>query len=224
MSPSENSKSLKARGPDQPSPYADFDLRDLLLTSLYQPTWGTWIEYRYANDNMPATYEGLVDALKKTETTKILRTSSPMDPFQSSSHATSTNIKASPPASPGPMRCAVCGTVFCPKRPQHTRCDKCQEEHAKQRKKERKKVRDKEVKKKSKPKEVKDKQAHATALDEEGEDESSDDESDVNKEGTSFSCICSTRASTLSDGLIYLDNCSNHTGRVQGVQGLISRQ
>ena len=32
---------LKARGPDQPSPYADFDLRDLLLRSLYQPTWGT---------------------------------------------------------------------------------------------------------------------------------------------------------------------------------------
>ena len=79
---------LKARGADQPSPYADFDLRDLLLRSLYQPTWGTWIEYRYANDNMPATYAELVDALNKTETTKILRASSPMDPFQSSAHAT----------------------------------------------------------------------------------------------------------------------------------------
>ena len=72
---------LKARGPDQPSPYADYDLRDLLLRSLYQPTWGTWIESRYVNDNMPGTYEELVTALKKAETTKILRTSSPIDPF-----------------------------------------------------------------------------------------------------------------------------------------------
>lgn len=76
-------------------------------------------------------------------------------------------------------------------------------------KKERKKVRDKEVKKKLKPKADKDKRAHATTVDEEGEDESSDDESEGHKEGTSFSCICSTSASTLSDGLIYLDNCSN---------------
>ena len=202
---------LKARGPDQPSPYADFDLRDLLLRSLYQPTWGTWIEYRYANDNMPATYEALVDALKKTETTKILRTSSPMDPFQSSAHATSTNLKASPPSSPGPTRCGVCGTLFCPKRPQHTRCDKCQEEHAKQRKKERKKTKDKEAKKKTKHKGDKEKRAHATTAEDEADEQESDDESDHydQNEGTSFSCICSTRSSTASEELIYLDNCSN---------------
>ena len=72
---------VKARGPDQPSPYADFDLRDLLLRSLYQPTWGAWIEARYVNDNMPATYEELVNALKKAETTKILRTSSPVSTY-----------------------------------------------------------------------------------------------------------------------------------------------
>ena len=199
---------LKARGPDQPSPYADFDLRDLLLRSLYQPTWGTWIEYRYANDNMPSTYEALVDALKKTETTKILRASSPMDPFQSSAHATSTDVKASPPVSPGPKRCAVCGTLFCPKRPQHTRCDRCQEEHSKQRKKERNKTKDK----KSKSKGDKEKRAHATSA-EEGDDEQDSDEEgadyDRHDEATSFSCICSTRSTTPSDGLIYLDNCSN---------------
>ena len=198
---------LKARGADQPSPYADFDLRDLLLRSLYQPTWGSWIEYRYANDNMPATYAQLIDALNKTETTKILRASSPVDPFQSSAHATMS--RDTPPSSPGPARCAVCGTTFCPKKPQHTRCDRCQEEHSKQRKKERKKAKDKETKEKGKPKPDKDKRAHATQLEEESGDDESEGDHDEQREGTSFSCICSTRATSPSDGLIYLDNCSN---------------
>ena len=99
---------LKARGPGQPSPYADFDLRDLLLRSLYQPTWGAWIEARYVNDNMPRTYEELVTALKKAETTKILRTSSPIDPFQPTAHATSCLndspvLHRAPPAPPNPQ-------------------------------------------------------------------------------------------------------------------------
>ena len=72
---------VKARGPGQPSSYADFDLRDLLLRSLHQPTWASRIESRYVNDNMPTTFEELVLALKKAETTKILRASSPIDPF-----------------------------------------------------------------------------------------------------------------------------------------------
>ena len=95
---------VKARGPGQVSPYADFDLRDLLLRSLYQPTWGSWIEHRYANDNMPATFEELVSALKKAETTKILRSASPIDPFQSTSHATSFKPSGTPPSSPGPVK------------------------------------------------------------------------------------------------------------------------
>ena len=160
---------------------------------------------------MPATYEALVDALKKTETTKILRTFSPMDSFQSSAHATSINVKASPPSSPGPTRCSVCGTLFCPKRPQHSRCDKCQEEHAKLRKKERKKTKEKEGKKNTKPKDNKEKRAHATSAKDEVHEQDSDDGSNDydNHELTSFSCICSTRSSAPSDGLIYLDNCSN---------------
>ena len=212
---------LKARGADQPSPYADFDLRDLLLRSLYQPTWGTWIEYRYANDNMPATYAQLIDALNKTETTKILRASSPVDPFQSSAHATLS--RDTPPSSPGPTRCGVCGTTFCPKKPQHTRCDRCQEEHSKQRKKERKKVKDKEGKKaKSKPE--KDKRAHATHLEDESEEQDSEEDHDEQREGTSFSCICSTRASSQGDGLIYLDNCSNLNVIRDGVLALNVRK
>ena len=202
---------VKARGPGQPSPYADFDLRDLLLRSLYQPTWAGWIESRYVNDNMPATFEDLVLALKKAETTKILRASSPIDPFQPTSHATSSLMGTTPPGSPGPVKCATCGTMFCAKRAGHTRCDKCQEEYVNQKKKERKKLKEKEGKKKSKNKTVKEKRAHATGVDtvEDGdsEDEEEEDDDYLNK-GTSFSCICSTRA-TSSISMIYLDNCSN---------------
>ena len=201
---------VKARGPDQPFPYADFDLRDLLLRSLYQPTWGAWIESRYVNDNMPATYEELVNALKKAETTKILRTSSPVDPFQSTAHATSSpRIASTPPSSPGPIKCANCGTLFCAKKPNHTRCDRCQEEFAKQRKKESKKTKEKDKKKRQKEKASKEKRAHATTGDEDEKSDEEESDQDIEREGTSFSCICSTRASSPSDGLIYLDNCSN---------------
>ena len=37
---------IKIRGPDAGSPYMDFDLRDLLLRSLYKPLWGPWIASR----------------------------------------------------------------------------------------------------------------------------------------------------------------------------------
>ena len=201
---------LKARGPGQASPYADFDLRDLLLRSLYQPTWRAWIESRYVNDNMPATYEELVTALKKAETTKILRTSSPIDPFQSTSHATSAlRSSSTPPSSTGPIKCANCGALFYPKKPNHTRCDRCQEEFVKQRKKESKKGKEKDKKKKQKEKAVKEKRAHATTGDEDEKSDGDESEEDSEREATSFSCICSTRATSPAEGLIYLDNCSN---------------
>ena len=213
---------LKARRADQASPYADFDLRDLLLRSLYQPTWGTWIEYRYANDNMPATYAELIEALNKTETTKILRASSPMDPFQSSAHATVS--KETPPSSPGPVRCSVCETTFLPKRSKHTRCDRCQEEYSKQRKKERKKAKDREGKKKPKQKSDKNKNVYATLAEDESDDSESEEDREEHREGTSFSCICSTRATTPSDGLIYIDNCSNLNVIRDGVLALNARK
>ena len=200
---------MKARGPGQPVPYADYDLRDQLLKSLYLPTWGPWIEGRYLNDNMPATFETLVDALKKAETTKILRTSSPIDPFQSTAHATGgyKDSSTTPPPT-GPVKCGVCGCMFCAKNSKHTRCDKCQEEYVKQRKKTASKDKDKPGKTKGKG--VKEKRAHATTG-EEGSGDDSDDESqdEASDERTSFSCICATRASSLTEALVYLDNCSN---------------
>ena len=190
---------IKARGPDQVAPYADFDLRDMLLRSLYQPTWGPWIESRYLNDNMPKGYEDLITALKMAESTKILRASSPIDPFQPTAHATSSPRPTfTPPSSPGPVKCAVCGNLFCPKRPQHTRCDQCQEEYSKRAKKERKKESDK---KKGKGKGTKEKRAHATGTkgrqDEySGDEDEDEDHEEFEHEGTSFNCICSTRATS----------------------------
>ena len=37
---------LKIRGAEAGTPYADFDLRDLLLKSLYKPLWASWISSR----------------------------------------------------------------------------------------------------------------------------------------------------------------------------------
>ena len=162
---------------------------------------------------MPATYEELVNALKKAEATKILRSSSPIDPLQHTAHATSKGDTSPRPISVSPGKCSVCGITFCPKKPQHTRCEPCQEAYSKQRKKERKKEKGKEVGKKvkAKPKGF-DRKAYFTELEDEVEDESdhedSDDGNGRHQERTSFSCICSTRASQ-TDGLIYLDNCSN---------------
>ena len=204
---------IKARGEGAPYPYADFDKKYLLLRSLYQPTWSGWIEYREANDNMPATYEELVNALKKAEATKILRSPSPIDPLQHTAHATSTGDTSPRPASVSPGNCSVCGATFCPKKPQHTRCERCQEAYSKQRKKERKEEKGKDTSKKGKPKpKGVDRKAHFTELEDELDSQSDhEDSKDGNgrqQEGTSFSCICSTRAAQ-TDGLIYLDNCSN---------------
>ena len=204
---------IKARGEGASYPYEDFDKRYLLLRSLYQPTWSGWIEYREANDNMPATYDELVNALKKAEATKILRSPSPIDPLQHTAHATTTGDTSPRPVTVGPAKCAVCGATFCPKKPQHTRCEPCQEAYSKQRKKEQKKGKGKEATKKGKvkPKSV-DRKAHFTELEDEADNQSDQEDADEGygpqREGTSFSCICSTRAAQ-TDGLIYLDNCSN---------------
>ena len=48
---------IKTRGVDGGTPYADFDLRDLLLRSLYKPVWASWISSRRANANLPITFE-----------------------------------------------------------------------------------------------------------------------------------------------------------------------
>ena len=202
----------KARGAGIPPPYADFDLKYLLLRSLYQPTWSAWIEYREANDNLPATFAELVDALGKAEATKIFRSPSPVDPLSGTAHATSTGNKSGSTPSSTPGVCAVCGAPFCPKKPQYIRCDSCQEKHAKQRKKDRKKVKSSSKSDRPKTPKSKDKKAHATTIEgSEGDSGSDDDDEQSNhgQENVSFSCICSTRASQPADAMIYLDNCSN---------------
>ena len=172
---------VEARGEGLPSPYADFDLRYLLLRSLYQPVWSSWIEYREANDNLPGTFDELVEALKRAEATKILRSSSPVDPMMGTAHATAAVKRSSSPATPSTEKCAVCGAPFCPKRPQHTRCDKCQEAHAKERKKERKKMKDKQggKKAKGKMKKLTEAKAHRTTAEEDESDSDSDEGEEI---------------------------------------------
>ena len=209
---------LKARGAEGGSPYMDFDLRDLLLNSLYKPVWGSWIASREATDTMPVGFGSLVLALKKAESTMILKGTTAMDMHMPTAHATKSD-RSSEPSTPStplpPNRCSVCGTIFCPKRPTHVRCDPCQEKFAAQKKKERKKKSSKSgTGKKSKSKSgSSDKKAHSTyAAD--ASDSDSDESEDEDEEGTanatSYTCICATRCTSLSDSqLVYFDNCSN---------------
>ena len=202
---------LKARGPDGGSPYMDFDLRDLLLNSLYKPAWSSWIASREANDNMPIGFEALVLALKKAETTMILKGPSAMELHMPSAHSTRGAKQDSPSPAP-PTSCQCCGVTFIPKRPAHIRCDNCQVEYSTKKKKDKKKSTGTESKKgKAKTTKNVNKKAHST-LAEDDADEDSDDNSEESATAnfTSFSCICSTRASPVASGsLVYFDNCSN---------------
>ena len=199
---------IKARGSASVSPYADYDLRDLLVRSLYVPAWGACLAYRDANDNMPATFDELVLALKKAEAKRILRSSTAIDIYMPSAHATKYERTDSPTPG-GPTKCEQCGSIFCPKRSTHVRCDTCQAAYVAQRKKERQKDKSSKKRKEGKRKE---KKAHATTADKDNE-ESSEEEDQVSEgeldHRTSFSCICSTRACSVAESVIYLDNCSN---------------
>lgn len=197
---------LKARGPDGGSPYMDFDLRDLLVNSLYKPTWGAWIQMREANDNMPPTFEGLVLALNKAESTMILKGGSAMELHMPSAHSTRGDKHDSSPT-PTTANCQCCGACFSPKRPTHIRCDRCQQEYSAKKKKERKKVKGKKDKVKSKDAP---KKAHTTIAEEDSEESDNDSEDEGTSNFTSFSCICATRSSTsTSESMVYFDNCSN---------------
>ena len=208
---------LKARGPNGGSPYMDFDLRDLLLNSLYKPVWASWIASREATDTMPTGFEALVLALKKAESTMILKAPSALDLHMPTTHATRTD-RGSEPSTPStplpPNRCSVCGTTFCPKRSNHVRCDTCQEKFAAQKKKERKKKAKGSTGKKSKSKpRSADKKAHSTRAEEDSDsepDEFEDEDEGGTANVTSFTCICATRCTNPTDDkLVYFDNCSN---------------
>ena len=118
---------IQAKGPGSTDPYADYELRDLLIRSLYPPLWTPWVDNREDTDTMPVTFEDLVTALKKAETKKILRSPSPIDTHMPSAHVTRTVKKGdtSPrsdrksdtsPRSPStaPSTCHNCGKPFCP--------------------------------------------------------------------------------------------------------------
>ena len=165
---------------------------------------------------MPTGFEALVLALKKAESTMILKAPSALDLHMPTAHATRTD-RSSEPSTPStplpPNRCSVCGITFCPKRSNHVRCDACQVKFAAQKKKERKKAKGNTGKKsKSKPRSA-DKKAHSTRAEEESDsepDESEDEDEGGTANVTSFTCICATRCSNSSEEkLVYFDNCSN---------------
>ena len=132
---------IKIRGPDGGSPYADFDLRDLLLRSLYKPLWGSWIASRRSNANLPTTFENLVLALKQAESDMILEGPSIFESFMPSAHITKTSPKDFSSSSPiTNSKCQTCGSPFTPKRATHLRCDPCQADFAAKRKSDRKKL------------------------------------------------------------------------------------
>ena len=207
---------VKTRGKDTGTPYADYELRDLLLKSLYAPTWSAWKEYRKATGTLPRTFNEVSLELKKAESERIFESSISIDPHMPSAHVTKgSSPLPSPTSSPGTSRCQCCGASFSPKRPSHSRCDKCQSEYTTRRQSERKKSRDPKKKAKSRPSKSPTKKAHSTTAGEYESDEdngTSDDEpeKDVKANYTSFTCICSTSGSNpASQDLIYFDNCSN---------------
>ena len=205
----------QAKGSAADAGYADYELRDLLIRSLYSPMWTPWIENREDTDTLPTTFEDLVLALKKAETKRILRSPSPIDAHMPSAHGTRSTPQRSSssptPASTTPSKCQVCGKSFCPRRSSHIRCDTCQSEFTKSKHsgKSSKSAPDKKGKRAT-PKKV-----HSTVAEEISDATSShddDDEDDIpiaSAHFTSFSCICSSRGTLPSDAVIYLDNCSN---------------
>ena len=178
---------LKIRGAEVGTPYADFDLRDLLIKSLYKPVWASWISSRKANANLPTTFEILVLALKQAESDMILEGPSIFDTFMPSAHATkrtpptttkssSDSSKRSDSPTTAPSNCQCCGNTFYPKKAMHIRCDKCQVEFTAKRKNEKKKkIKGNGKATSSKP--FGNSKAHSTTFSSESEDsESSDDE------------------------------------------------
>ena len=208
---------IKIRGPDGGSPYADFDLRDLLLRSLYKPLWGSWIASRRSNANLPTTFENLVLALKQAESDMILEGPSIFESFMPSAHITKTSPKDFSSSSPiTNSKCQTCGSPFTPKRATHLRCDPCQADFAAKRKSDRKKLKTSSPRaqpRKSTPSKSKVKHAHSTVIDPEYEDSDSSDDDNMDTAAyanfTSFFCTHATSFSTSDEPHVYFDNCSN---------------
>ena len=123
----------KVRGDRVDDVYKDYQLKGLLLASLYPDAWGEWHRIRQLTSTMPATFEGVENALREEESARAL--SALKDPYgealPSAAHATSTT-ESLPPSC-----CSDCGASFCPKRPSHHRCSNCQKKAVMERKKRR---------------------------------------------------------------------------------------
>ena len=111
--------------------YKDFELKHLLLVSLYEPVWGTWIRTCQMTRTMPTTFEGVEMALREEEAARLL--ASLKDPYKETApmaaHATKATT-ATAAASCGPTPCASCGVTFTPKKSVHMRCEACHKKFA----------------------------------------------------------------------------------------------
>ena len=208
---------LKIRGVEGGTLYADFDLRDLLLKSLYKPVWASWISSRKANANLPTTFENLVLALKQAESDMILEGPSIFDAFMPSAHVTKRDPpeprKLSETTKSSDSLCQCCGVSFVPKRPMHTRCDKCQADYNVKRKANKKKTTKTKSTGKSKTTKPFSSKAHSTTFTIDSDDSDSSDDDLSNHEASahysSFFCSHATSAPVADDPYLYFDNCSN---------------
>ena len=88
----------KVRGDRVDDVYKDYQLKGLLLASLYPDAWGEWHRIRQLTSTMPATFEGVENALREEESARAL--SALKDPYgealPSAAHATSTTESLPP--------------------------------------------------------------------------------------------------------------------------------
>ena len=127
----------KVRGDKAEDVYKDYQLKGLLLASLHPDAWGEWHRIRQLTSTMPATFEGVENALREEESARVL--SSFKDPLAdhlpAAAHATRVSGKAGATEPPLAIPCSECGTCFTPKRPAHHRCQACQKRFAEEKKK-----------------------------------------------------------------------------------------
>ena len=127
----------KVRGDKTEEVYKDYQLKGLLLASLHPDAWGEWHRIRQLTSTMPATFEGVENALREEESARVL--SSYKDPFAehlpAAAHATRVGGKGGAAETPVAIPCSECGTCFTPKRPAHHRCQTCQKKFSVEKKK-----------------------------------------------------------------------------------------
>ena len=125
----------KMRGEKVSEVYKDFELKHLLLASLYEPAWSDWIRTCQMTRTMPATFEGVETALREEESARVL--SNLKDPFKDTAPMAAHATKASTSSHAGSSSCTTCGITFTPKKAVHVRCETCHKRYAEDKKKKR---------------------------------------------------------------------------------------